>query len=259
MNPIASRWVASMVLTVMLLSFGASQEIRYDEGWCVGGQVLSRGERASFARHFQRDYTYLIEVRGDSRARDIDLQILDADGRLLAQDIGSNKEARVRFTPRRSGDYTIRLTLSEATGRALCYFIVFREDGGGWKVPESDLESAIEKLAALTQVISDNYQVQRFYGFIMRTGERHNIRISGLESGRYVVAAVGDDWANDIDLAVFREGRLLDSDDLDDPVPITEFRASDTIEARVHYVAGSGPALVMMALYEPAKPDAERR
>lgn len=245
------RYILGLMLTTTFLGAFAAQEIRLDEGWSIGGQVLSQGEHAEFTRRFQRGHTYFIQVAGDKNARDIDLQILDSEGRPLTQDIGSEKEAQVRFTPRKSGDYTIRLRLAKADARALCYFVVFRTDGGGWKVPQRDIETSLGRLATVTtELTSQDYRLQRFYGFVMRTSERQNIRISGLTANQYAVVAVGDDLAEDIDLAVFSKGRLLDSDELDDPVPITEFTASDVIEARVSYVSGTGPALVMMALFE---------
>ncbi|MEM0337922.1 MAG: hypothetical protein QW683_08415 [Candidatus Caldarchaeum sp.] len=251
------RYIGSLALVTALFGGAKADEIHLDEGWSIGGQVLAQGERAEFTRRFQRDRVYFIRVSGTANAQDVDVQILDADGQLITQDIGSEKEAQLRFVPRKSGDYTIRVSLAKSTGRALCYFVVLRLDGG-WSVPLQDIEAALGRLTALDRELTD-YRLQRFYGFVMREAERQSIQIGGLETNRYVVVAVGDDLADDIDLAVFAKGRLLDSDELEDAVPITEFTASESVEVRVSYVSGSGPALVVMALYELAKPEAKYR
>lgn len=229
-------------------------QARLDTGWSLGGGALNRGGTLDVTRRFEAGKSYLIIADGDSSARDVDLLVLDSRGRVVEKDEGARKEAQVRFRPRNSGNYTIRLKMANARGRAIGYFAVFRLDGG-WNVPQRDVDAAVARLAALSALVDlADYRLDRFFGRIMYPGERQTLSFSGLTLGNHSIAAVGDDLAHDLDLIVSQYGEILDIDDEPDAVPITEFRASGRVEANVEFPSGSGPALVLVALYSESAP-----
>ncbi len=249
------KMVSSLGISCALLFAAASetnaQEIGLDSGWSIGGQALTQGMSADFTRYFYAGTEYVIYADGDISALDIDMQILDSSGRVIVKDTASSKAAAVAFSPNRSGQYTIRLRMASARGRALAYFTVFTVDEG-WNVPQRDVVAAFSRLVAVAahaQLAS--YEVGRFYGFIMRPGEVQSMTLNGIRSGSYVAVAVGDDLADDLDIAVLQNGRLAASDTLYDALPIATFDArAGSLEMRVSYESGSGPALVLMALLE---------
>lgn len=225
-------------------------QARLDTGWSLGGGALTRGETLDMTRRFEAGKSYLIVADGDSIARDVDLLILDSRRRAVAKDESASKEAQVRFRPRYSGNYTIRLKMANARGRAIGYFAVFRLDGG-WNVPQRDVDAAVGHLAALSALVDlADYRLDRFFGRILHPGERQTLSFSRLTLGNHSIAAVGDDFAHDLDLIVHQ----LDIDDEPDAVPITQFRASGRVEATVVSASGSGPALVLVALYSESAP-----
>ncbi|MCX7993261.1 MAG: hypothetical protein N2651_06285 [Fimbriimonadales bacterium] len=241
----------SLALGCAILAGVHAQQMGLDQGWSIGGQALRRGESADFTRYFAAGTHYVIYANGSENASDLDLQILDSRGRAIVEDTRSYKDAGVQFTVSASGQYTIRLKMARAQGRALAYFAVFTVDEG-WDVPMRDVSAAFSKLTAITSLAQlADYQIARFYGFIMRVGEVQAITLSGINTGRHAAVAVGDDLADDLDVAVFQNGRLIASDTMVDALPIAEFNSrSGSLEMRVSYESGEGPALVLMALLE---------
>jgi hypothetical protein len=251
MNKMACSLGISFALQFATVATMHAQQLGLDQGWSIGGQALTRGQSADFIRHFSAGTEYVIYADGSQEALDIDLQVLDASGRVVAQDRDSDKAAAVAFTPRRSGQYTLRLQLASARGRALAYFAVFTV-GEGWNVPQRDVAAAFGRLTAVASHAQfANYEIRRFYGFIMRPGEMQSMTLSGVPTGSHVAVAVGDDLADDLDIAVLQNGRVLGYDTLYDALPIASFNArAGSLEMRVSYETGSGPALVLMALLE---------
>lgn len=230
-----------------------AQEVGLDEGWSIGGQALTRGQTADFTRYFSAGTHYVIYASGSTNALDIDMEILDSSGRVIVQDLRSAKDAGVQFMLNSSGLCTIRLKMASANGRALAFFTVFTVNEG-WNVPMRDVTAAFSRLTAVTSLAQlADYQIARFYGFIMRVGEVQSITLRGVGSGRRAAIAVGDDAAHDLDISVWQNGRMIAIDDLYDPLPIAPFTSrSDSVELRVSYESGSGPSLVLMALLEQA-------
>lgn len=224
-----------------------------DEGWSLGGSSLREGEKATYTREFYAGVTYVIAASGDKDARDVDLRILDRDGRVVVDDTSSSKDASVTFRPKNTGRYTIELHLAEASARALCYFII-ETPGRGWNVPERDIETALSRLGAastLTGLAGFEPLPARFFGFVMKRGEKQSMNMSGIRQGDYMAVAVADDEADDLDLKVMQDGRVLKRDIETDAFPVCIFGAdSGSVEMEVSYESGSGPALVLMALYE---------
>lgn len=64
--------------------------------------------------------SYRLLGAGDGDAKNINLQLLDGDAKVVAQDVGSNPEAVVDFTPTRTGRYSVRLRLYASTMNLPC-------------------------------------------------------------------------------------------------------------------------------------------
>ncbi|GIV20931.1 MAG: hypothetical protein KatS3mg023_2682 [Armatimonadota bacterium] len=224
-----------------------------DEGWSLGGSSLREGEKATFTREFYAGVTYVIAASGDKDARDVDLRILDRDGRVVTEDSSSSRDASVTFRPKNTGRYSIELHLAEASARALCYFII-ETPGRGWNVPERDVETVLTRLgtaSTLSDLTGFESLPARFFGFVMKRGEKQSMNMNGIREGDYMAIAVADDEADDLDLEVRQNGRVLKRDIETDAVPVCIFRANTgSVEMEVSYETGSGPALVLMALYQ---------
>ncbi len=240
----------SLALGSAIVTGVYAQELGLDEGWSIGGQALTRGQSADFTRDFFAGTRYLIYANGSENAQDIDMEIVDSRGRVIVQDTRSLKDAAVEFSPSYSGQYTIRLKMARASGRALAFFAVFSDDG--WNVPMQNVTAAFSRLTAITSLAQlADYQIARFYGFVMRVGEMQSITLNGVGRGPHAAVAVGDNFARDLDIAALQGGRAIGIDTMYDALPIAEFNSSSgSLELRVSYEAGSGPSLVLMALLE---------
>ncbi len=218
----------------------------FDDGWNSGGCVLTNGASADFTREFKSYRTYTIIASGGDGAIDVDLEIRDSRGRVVAEDKRSEKTAVVVFRPLVSGDYTIRLTLAKGIGKPLCHFMVL-VDYGGWDIPTETFVSVLIRLAAVATVLEA--EVERFYGYIMRPGEKITMSISGLR-GDYYAFAVGSDHVSDLDLVVRRSGLTIARDDFDDAYPMCEFSNlfGSPVSVEVSYYSGKGAAFVMVAV-----------
>ena len=88
-------------------SFGGGLLRPGETKWVAVGKItLKAGER----------YRFL--AAGDGNAVDVDLQLRNADGWLVAADMGASPEAVVDFVPRMTAAYLVRLRLRAARGDA---------------------------------------------------------------------------------------------------------------------------------------------
>lgn len=256
-------WKATVFISVVALALvGVLARVNaagLDEGWCLGGSSMSKGEKSTYTREFSAGVTYEISASGDRDVIDLDLRIMDDDGKVVAEDTDSSKDASVTFRPKRTGQYTIELHLADARERSLCYFLV-ETPGRGWNVPERDIDMALRRMAAASTACGAagfDPLPARFFGFVMERGDKRSMTMNGIRKGEYVVIAVGDNAADDLDLNVSQRGRLLRQDTDDDANPVCNVNAeAGSLAAEVSYISGSGPALVVMALYE--KPSRSR-
>lgn len=240
---------ATVVASTLLVSAHA-QYASLDSGWSICGAAVETGDVLSTTYEFKSGIRYTIEAGGGDGARDIDLEIVDSSGKVVVRDVSYGVDAVVSFTPSRSGMYTIRLIAEEVRGEALAYYFV-SSSSGGWRVPESDITAAIARFAAMTVVLGElaSKTPKRFYGCVLRPGESRSMTFSNLPSGSHIFSAVGDDLARDIDLVVLRGSSRVGIDDDYDATPLVGVRGSGSYTARVEYVSGSGPALIILGLY----------
>lgn len=99
------------------------------DGFSVGGAWLKQGKDhwvPVFTKTFKRGTNYRLIAVGDMDARDVDIQVLDSTGRVVASDTATSPEAIVNFTPTENGNYTIRLRLyaSKNNVPSMCLAIV---------------------------------------------------------------------------------------------------------------------------------------
>lgn len=238
-------WGAVLTLTYTLgMSPVAAQGL--DDGWNSGGCVLFSGQSADFTREFKAYQTYFITADGLTGALDVDLQIVSSTGRILVEDVRSARSAIVEFRPSYTGRYTIRVKLASGVGRPICFFSVM-VSSGGWSISEEAALTVVTKLAAAMIVLDGT--LERFYGYVMRPGERLSMQIGGL-SGHYSVFAVGSDNARDLDLTVSRSGFIIARDIGYDEYPMCEVTnfSGARLEVEVDYHSGKGAALVMVGI-----------
>ena len=251
-------WLAKCATTIAALTTLTTGNLfattmGWDDQWAYAGSIIAPEGTSDFIRTFQAGTTYEIIADGDSNARDIDLYVLDSSGQVIRSDTRASKEARIVFRPSRTGTYTVRLKLASAYREAAC-FVAFLRQNGGWRVPMSDIISASQKMlgfSALMEVLGHTPRLVRIYGCIMMPGDEATVTVTGLSARPRAAVALGDDYADDIDLYVWRGGWLLDYDEDYDATPICAFTGSPAATAlTVKYASGTGPSLILLGIYE---------
>ncbi|MCS7044959.1 MAG: pre-peptidase C-terminal domain-containing protein, partial [Gemmataceae bacterium] len=85
-----------------------------DNTFSVGGGWINQSQTnwvALFTVELQAGKTYRFLAAGDADAKDVDLQVLDAAGKTVANDSGTEADAIVDYRPTATGRYTVRIRL----------------------------------------------------------------------------------------------------------------------------------------------------
>ena len=81
--------------------------------------------------------------------------------------------------------------------------------------------------------------------------EWKRVTMNGLKSPLLLAAALGDDFADDIDLYVRRGNQLIDYDENYDAAALCLFTgSSSSTTLTVTYASGTGPSLILLGVYE---------
>jgi hypothetical protein len=102
-----------------------------------GGGILRQGEDnwvALFSQSLESSLEYLVLASGDDDARDVDLEIRDENGKLVAQDIASiDANARIVFRPTATARYTVRIRLyaSDRNQPCICVGVLMAKPSAG--------------------------------------------------------------------------------------------------------------------------------
>jgi hypothetical protein len=112
----------------------ANQEgfIFTDNQFSIGGGWLKQGQEnwvPLYTLNLQGGKKYRFLAAGDYDAKDVDLQVQDLNGKTVAEDVGTEPEAVVNFTPPNTAKYLVRVRLydSDQNLPCLCLAIVMME------------------------------------------------------------------------------------------------------------------------------------
>jgi hypothetical protein len=231
----------------------------YDNGICIMAAFLRPGATVAFNRPLERGERYMILGGGDDDVEDLDIEVLDSSGDVVAKDDKVDAAPVVEFTAPRSGQYTIRQRLYKASVGCFCVVAVLRK--GGFDVPIRNLVSASSRLIAFCNAVDRNTSGSvafhdadnqwAIYGSILRQGEDTTITNITLGGGQRCLLAAGDENSSDIDLFVLdSDGDVIGQDTDADATPIVKHkaRAGASYGLRVKNVKAGGATLVLAAI-----------
>jgi hypothetical protein len=231
----------------------------YVDGICFLSAFLNRGEDTRFTREFKAGTKYSVVGGGDNGTVDLDLYILDEDGRVVVKDELTDNYPVVEFTPPRTGRYTIRMVMYDA-GKNGGFGSVGILRQGGYEVPVRNQSAALANLVQqannVDRQVSDRVYFNSgggqwgVYGSIIPQGSEltvYNITPGG---GRRVWVTGGDTTVTDVDLFLYdADGRELRKDEDLDARPLIDFRtrAGEQYSVRIKNVQSRGASLVLVA------------
>jgi len=242
----------------------------YSDGISILGGWMNQGGKLSFTMDLNGGTDYLLLAGGDKDAEDVDLEILDATGAVVASDTAVSPEAIVPFTPRRNGRFTLRMTLFQSKNKfpCVCAMTVLKKDG--WTVPVKNLDAAMDRMAKALEggdnaakKIGQRVDLRKadnqwaFYGGVLKQGD--SLSVMNVASGRgdLLFVGTGDNFAQTLRVDVENnEGtKVLKTDKKAGPVSVVEYRGDGARHGlRVTNVKSKGAAVVLMGamdLYEP--------
>jgi hypothetical protein len=215
----------------------------------VGGSASS-----SFPLLAGESYAFL--GGGDDDTKDLDIYLMDAQGKIIAQDEDKDATPVVEFTPKVAGNYQVVLKLAEGASQdSFCAFATLR--AGGFDVPTQNLATSAERLMQICGVVAEKTGGAGFLntdgewsvvGTILKPGESLTQSGIDLPAGNHIFTAVGDTQAQNIDLTLLAGTKKLAEDVEDDPNPVLEYKGSGAVNLRVTNVKSGGPSLTMAAV-----------
>lgn len=147
----------------------------------IFGAFISKGKSQSWSRDFQANQEYLIVGGGDSDVKDVDIVIIDANGKEIAKDEEEDAEPYVKFRVPTKGRYTIKLTLEDSSGTAdFCTMAVLQK--GGWDVDFHELKDAVKNVLDDCAKQNENNSPEGinfydksfcFFGTVLGKGQSH--------------------------------------------------------------------------------------
>jgi hypothetical protein len=208
---------------------------------------LDAGEHQDFSVRLEGGRCYAILAVGDNAVRDLDLTLLNAQGRELDQDEQDNAEPIVRVCPSETTEVSARVEMTDGVGEFI-YSAHRWTSGtrGAWGL-EGLLYVRHAELSRLLDV--DEYEADVSLaperGRIRRRGEVRRHRIE-LEAGAcYTAVAVGGSGVQDLDMRVSRGPRasqLAGQDNRANAFPQVQFcpQQGGTHQVELTGVAGTG-------------------
>jgi hypothetical protein len=247
--------VARIMSSVRTL--GDKTGLGYDDNLSIMSAFLGPKGEARMNRTFQAGTTYTIIGGGDDKAGDVDIQILNAAGTVIAQDTLTDSSPIVHFTPVSTGSYTLRLHLYEGQG-SFCTAAILKD--GGYSIPVSNLADALRGLIVRCNVLDRNVKDRITFhdtpnswamiGAVFSPGESQTLTKVNLGTGRRVMLSAGDGNSRDIDLFVLDSADQIQSKDDDaDPLPIVSVntRSASSSGLRITNAQSSGRTLILTA------------
>ena len=143
----ASQRLGEMIEVASRADYGLTLD-----SFLLGGSFvrLNQGNWVKIAEvDLVRDDAYLFLASGDGDALDVDVQVLDANGNKVAEDVTPNVTASAEYRPSASGRYALRIRLTASKGNFPCYC-----NGGdvtcNWPIAKNVLSSGKGQPAAMS-------------------------------------------------------------------------------------------------------------
>ena len=95
----------------------------HDNAFSIGGGWLKQSKKdwiPLFTVQLTAGKSYRFLAAGDADAKDVDLEILDSNNKVVAQDSATDPTATVDFVAKTSGRYTVRIRLYESDNNDPC-------------------------------------------------------------------------------------------------------------------------------------------
>jgi hypothetical protein len=236
----------------------------FQEGGCVFGVKLRPGTSARESFSLQAGQSYVFIGGGDKTARNVDIVLRDAKGRVVSQDTEADAAPFILFKPKSTGRYTMSLVLKSGwKGPAFCAVTVLRKGGASiplGRIIEAAIRMDFASLDAFREAgggrINEAQGTWALYGGVLRPGQSFSNPPKRFKATRRGVVAVGDSRVRDLDLTLLDgAGKVIVRNTTNGASPKIDRQIGAGMGAvRVSNRSSAGPALVMAVLLDFPEP-----
>ena len=238
-------------------------------GAAVLGAFLKRGHTISMARPLEGGVKYIIIGGGSDSVTDLDLEVVDSNGRRVGHDTGPDAIPIADFKAPQDGEYTINLRLSGSKALGSFTAITIMRASDGYNVPVKNLASSFGSALALAAIANDKvvkkgagslvYHADGdwcVYGVVLKQSQ--SITFHGVDVNNPTSLIVGgtDGTATDFDLRALDASKgVIASDTGSDNTPMLLFQpaSGDSYAIEASTERSPGPSLVTVMVLDVVK------
>lgn len=263
--PAQDEWQPGKYMTqalgkIMASARNVAQKTQFgldDGSTCFMGGLLKVGKQAETSIPLKGGTEYAFIGGGDDDAGDLDLYLVDPNGKIVERDVDDDATPVVTFKAPADGQYRILLKLAEGQAKSsFCGYATMRS--GGFDVPPQNLATCAARLMKLCEVIANKTGGAAFHdaegewslvGTILAQGQALTQNGIDLPEGKHAFAATGDTQAEDLDLLILGANRKQLAEDTDnDANPVVLFEQPGTVSLKLSAAKCKGPSLAMAAV-----------
>lgn len=232
----------------------------YDAGVSILSTVLTPGAEARVTHSLRAGRRYLLIGGADALTSDMDIAILDVQGRPLAEDRLVDATPRTSFTARTTGPHIIKIS-AFGPHPACCTLVVLADDG--IRLPANRLDEALAGVLSAGQSAGQSSPARIAFrpepaGWILWGGvcgpeQSLGIPQIPLGVGLRTFVGAGDSQCQEIEFLIFNNrAAIVARATPDNATPVVSTKAQGPLEARLQLrsVRSNGPSLVLAALLD---------
>jgi hypothetical protein len=254
------KFMTQAIGKIMASARNVTQKTQFgldDGSSCFMGALLKVGKQAESTIPLKGGFEYAFVGGGDDDAVDLDLYLVDPEGKIIARDVDDDPTPVVVFKAPADGQYRILLKLAESRAMSsFCGYATMRS--GGFDVPPQNLTTCAARLMKLCEIIANKTGGAAFHddegewalvGSILAQGQTLTQNGIELPEGKHAFAATGDTQAEDLDLIVLgKDGKQQAVDTDDDANPVVLFEKPGNVALKLSAAKSKGPTLAMAAV-----------
>ena len=216
------------------------QSVGYQLDGAPLNRTLTEGQSADESLNLNAGQCYAIMAVGESRVRDLDLDLNDASNRPVDRDWAQDPKAIVRLCAPAAGQF--RVTVRMASGGGSYRLGLFRWTGGTSGAGLNGI--AFVRNAEVTRVLqSDGYQGDSSFEIVraqIREGANTQRNVTLRSNQCYAFVGVGGNGVSDLDLSVQKDGQTVAEDRSFTAFPTARFCARNAGSYRVTIASRRG-------------------
>ena len=243
-----------------------TEDLYFADDTCIFAGFIAENESMTLTRRLNGGETYVFLGGGDNNAKDVDLELTNANDEVVGKDTDEDPNPVIKFKPKKDGVYAIKIKLEESKdSKSGSFTALVVLSTKGYNVPIDNLGKALGTLSARAENICTKVEAMdkdlyfnsgngtiALFGAVIPKGSDLTISKMNLRQGEYVAIASADATSKDIDLYVLdSENKVYKKDEDEDAAPVIPFsvaKQGSRAGLRVKNTDSKGPSFCMFAL-----------